>query len=490
MQQFNSSEADACVSVGSVQHFSPELSQVFSKVNEPPAAEPGRTTRTQTTAPLPEFSVVQQSVVDSIGTAAAPARKRGKSMSRRSGQNPSVRIGKRADGQKYFFFQYRVDVPGQDERQRKTEVIGLVRQMTKSEAERRRLEFISNLKINSSEYRIPSSTNFVDAVNRYRNRFAPEMLRESTFSTADYQLKKHLEPDWNEFPIEQITIDAVNEWSRKKRKQGLSWVTIKNVLRTMQRVLSASSKVGKPPFSLKGLVIPERDKLQMRINSRKAESFSWERTNQIASQVRELADLATPEKARYETLFILAAASGLRCGELFALRMNDLNFKAGTIRVDEAVCARTSKLGLCKNASAHRTVVLADHEGQEAMRKLNAFVSDRYHNSIELVFPSRLNTPLRESNVLRAALHPALKALELPKAGMHAFRHGCNRRWELAGLNPAVLRQQMGHSSYAMTARYTGEIPTEQVQAAFSVKNGKKIVVLENMENEVSAEVA
>jgi hypothetical protein len=25
--------------------------------------------------------------------------------------------------------------------------------------------------------------------------------------------------------------------------------------------------------------------------------------------------------------------------------------------------------------------------------------------------------------------------------GLHAFRHGCNRRWELAGLNPAVLRQ-------------------------------------------------
>jgi acetyl/propionyl-CoA carboxylase alpha subunit len=45
----------------------------------------------------------------------------------------------------------------------------------------------------------------------------------------------------------------------------------------------------------------------------------------------------------------------------------------------------------------------------------------------------------------------------------------------------------MGHSSYAMTARYTGEIPTEQVQAAFSVKNGRKIVVLENMENEVLA---
>jgi integrase len=53
---------------------------------------------------------------------------------------------------------------------------------------------------------------------------------------------------------------------------------------------------------------------------------------------------------------------------------------------------------------------------------------------------------------------------------MHAFRHGCNRRWELAGVNPAVIRQMMGHTSATMTARYTGEIPLEQIRAAFSQK--------------------
>jgi|HubBroStandDraft_6_1064221.scaffolds.fasta_scaffold764097_2 hypothetical protein len=37
----------------------------------------------------------------------------------------------------------------------------------------------------------------------------------------------------------------------------------------------------------------------------------------------------------------------------------------------------------------------------------------------ELIFPPRLGTPLRDSNVLREVLHPALEALKLPKAGMH-----------------------------------------------------------------------
>jgi integrase len=131
----------------------------------------------------------------------------------------------------------------------------------------------------------------------------------------------------------------------------------------------------------------------------------------------------------------------------------------------------------------YRTVLLADREGKEALRILKAFLANGPRDSESFLFHSRNGSPLRETNVLHDGLHPALKALGLPKAGMHAFRHGCNRRWELAGVNPAVLRQQMGHTTSAMTARYTGEIPIEQVRASFSKQFGNKIVVLENMEN-------
>jgi integrase len=73
------------------------------------------------------------------------------------------------------------------------------------------------------------------------------------------------------------------------------------------------------------------------------------------------------------------------------------------------------------------------------------------------------------------------KALGLPQGGLHAFRRGCNRRWELAGIKPAVIRQQMGHSSERMTSLCSGEIPLDQVRAAFSGK------LLGKMENEAAA---
>ena len=108
-------------------------------------------------------------------------------------------------------------------------------------------------------------------------------------------------------------------------------------------------------------------------------------------------------------------------------------------------------------------------------------------SSDTLVFRSKRGGPLLETTLLNQGLYPTLEALSLKKAGLHAFRRGCNRRWEMAGIVPAVIRQQMGHTTAAMTRLYSGEIPIEQVQAEFSSKFGTKIDVLENMENEAAA---
>jgi hypothetical protein len=82
-----------------------------------------------------QIPVAVAACLDSMGVPPVQAtRKRGKCMSRRKGQNPKVRVGERASGEKYYFFQYWTDLPGQEERKRQTEVIGSTGQMTKSEA--------------------------------------------------------------------------------------------------------------------------------------------------------------------------------------------------------------------------------------------------------------------------------------------------------------------------------------------------------------------
>jgi integrase len=398
-------------------------------------------------------------------------------MSRRKGQNPRVRTKKRA-GERVYYFQYWIDVPGQEDRERKTEVLGPVSQMTKSEAERRKLDFIAKLEINSPEYQIPSAKTFGYAAKHYREKYGPAKHRDSTRDIWEGRIKTHLEPDWKDVPVDLITFDSVNEWAVKKSWAGTSWGSIVDSLRTMRGVIQALT--GKPPFSLKGIV-PEREKLRMGIQARKKVSYSWQTAVAIAEYVRTMDGLGTHRREQYATFILLAAAGGLRFQEISALRIGDLDFVAGTILVDEATDQRTrGRVGLCKNVRAYRTVLLIDAEGREAMRCLKQFIGNTKDPNT-LVFHSKHGNTLLETTLLDQCLHPALKALGLPKSGFHAFRRGCNRRLELAGLNQAVQRQVMGHSSATMTELYTGEIPQSDVVAAF----GK--LELETMETEAAA---
>ena len=201
--------------------------------------------------------------------------------------------------------------------------------------------------------------------------------------------------------------------------------------------------------------------LRMRIESRENVSYAWEQALQIVAQLDQNDRLGDGRREQYKTLFLLAAASGLRIGELLALRKDDIG--ENTIRVDESV-DRAGEIGPCKNVAAYRTVVLADSEGQVAMKMLRRFGKDD-----GLVFHSKKNGTLSETTILTQGLHPAVKELGLPKAGMHAFRRGCNRRWELARVSGAVIRQQMGHATSDMTTLYTGAIPVETVVKQFQL---------------------
>jgi hypothetical protein len=100
----------------------------------------------------------------------------------------------------------------------------------------------------------PSRVVFADAERHYREVFAPRTLRGSTYSIAEMHIENHLLPDRKDTPVEHITIDSVNEWIWKKRDQDLSWVTIKNILRTMQRGRLRRSKEQK--FSSGSVPLP------------------------------------------------------------------------------------------------------------------------------------------------------------------------------------------------------------------------------------------
>jgi Phage integrase family len=68
-----------------------------------------------------------------------------------------------------------------------------------------------------------------------------------------------------------------------------------------------------------------------------------------------------------------------------------------------------------------------------------------------LVFCSEAGTPLDHSNTLRRVLRPAAKAVGVPWAGFHTFRHTTASMLFESGRNAVQVQRWLGHHSASFT---------------------------------------
>ena len=114
----------------------------------------------------------------------------------------------------------------------------------------------------------------------------------------------------------------------------------------------------------------------------------------------------------------LIAATGLRIGELLALRWSSLDLEAGTLAVRESVFE--GKFQAPKTQRAQRTIPL----GPQAVKVLKEH-RDRVarKGDGDLVFSNRKGQPFRESKLLTSVLQPAAEEAGLGRVTWHQFRH-------------------------------------------------------------------
>jgi integrase len=122
---------------------------------------------------------------------------------------------------------------------------------------------------------------------------------------------------------------------------------------------------------------------------------------------------AEPER----TLYWLAAETGLRAGELFGLRAQDVNLEKSAVTVHQAVWNR--QVQTPKTDNANREFALSPDLGEH----LRTFSTTWRPNPLGLLFTSRSGLPLDRSNFVVQKLWPLLDSLGISRCGLHAFRH-------------------------------------------------------------------
>jgi integrase len=170
----------------------------------------------------------------------------------------------------------------------------------------------------------------------------------------------------------------------------------------------------------------------------------------------------------------MAAMTGLREGELVALRWSDVDWYAARVRVRRNHDSRNpgEGFGTPKSRRSSRSVPLADEVAHalDALSKLTGGAGDA------LVFADAHTGGPQSKRSILFRYREALRAAGLDDSHrFHDLRHTFGTAMAAAGLPMRTLQEFMGHADFATTLRYAGYAPSpaherDLVAAAFGCR--------------------
>lgn len=191
-------------------------------------------------------------------------------------------------------------------------------------------------------------------------------------------------------------------------------------------------------------------------------------------QARAFLAASEAEGIRWQAFYHLALASGLRPGELSALRWQDLDLDASTLSVQQSV-QRIAGMGRVirqpKTAGSRRPIaldlstvaLLRKHRVDQNARRLQMGPLWQDHG---LVFCSEVGTPLEHKRRHEVFTRICRRA-NVPRIRPYDLRHSCASLLLAAGIHPKVVAERLGHSNVNLTLNtYSHVLPTLQEDAA------------------------
>lgn len=153
------------------------------------------------------------------------------------------------------------------------------------------------------------------------------------------------------------------------------------------------------------------------------------------------------EEGLPRTLLLAAGMTGVRRGELLALRWGDVDYANGRVWVRRSIGLH----GVVKKPKTQKSV-RAVSLSRPLRDALEAWWKETdYRADTDYVFPSSTGSPLDGRNMNREIFEPARKKAGLPRVRFHDLRHSYASILIEQGEHPKVISEQLGHASIAIT---------------------------------------
>jgi integrase len=274
-------------------------------------------------------------------------------------------------------------------------------------------------------------------------------LKPSTRKAAESHLRRHVVPVLGDCTLTELTakrlqtfITGLSDGQRKRK-------TIENIMLTLSSILSTARKWGYdiPKVSLSDLSLPQS-------NRREIHCFTLDEMRRIIQTADE----------PLSTICFIPSVTGMRIGEVLALRVEDLDFKRKLIKIRHSVY--NGEVGTPKSEASRADLPMPNALEIRLKNHLNSARCKQ--NALGLLFLNRRGRPYSANKLREKKLQPLLAELGIRRAGFHSFRHAVASELIDSGAPITVVQTQLRHSDPRITLGLYGHVIPQSQRDAVS----------------------
>lgn len=333
---------------------------------------------------------------------------------------------------------YREDIrlpDGRIERKQRSVHLGRLSEIpTKKLAERKLAEKLKE--VNEVDYLPRVVMTLREFIEKTYRPTILEPRKRSMKRSYNQILDRHVIPGWGDRMLDAISREDLQGFINLKAKSKLSWNTVKNIRIVLSAVFQAALEYEycRSNPARRTRLPPEPPHVQPKLPS-----------DEELLRLEEALDQPS------RTAVWLARTTGLRVGELLALRWHSVDWRHKCVWVREAIYE--GELQSPKTHRSTRPVYLSD----EQIARIVEFKSTCRPgaSSDDWVFPNRQGTgPISARNLLRRVIQPAAKELGITHVTWHLLRHWNATMMMEENVPIKVAQERLGHARIETTMKY------------------------------------
>ena len=343
--------------------------------------------------------------------------------------------------------------------------------ITKNVTAKTKTECAKKLEVLKSQYgKVPEKADsdmlFGEWIDFWYQTYCRHTLRITTQIEYENRIYKYVIPEIGGIALSQLTQSDLQQFYAKEKSGGRKNRT--DIYGTglsdrVIRALHANCRSALEKAVQEGLI-----KTNPAIGGKLPPKKSREMKVLTSNEIMHFLNRAKEEG--YYELFLLELGTGMRRGEILALKWSDLNFKTGELRIERQVNVIHGETIISepKTKSSIRTAILPP----SLLKTLSEY---RKTVESEWIFPSPIDdTKPRNPSAVRKRLQLILERAGCPKVRFHDLRHTFSTMALENGMDIKTLSAVLGHTSSETTIDIYSHI-TDKMRQQAAVKIDRKI---------------